>query len=363
MGDIYLDPVLNMITAPSSDFEDIDCEGLFITPGFTDIHIHGAFGFDVSDLRSEDIVLMAKKLPFNGVTSFLPTLMSLPLEKISKAASAVSEAASVLEEENGPYASILGLRLEGPFLSGKRAGVQSRDCLLTPKEGTDLIEDLVSRYPGLIKIIDIAPETEGAREFTKRLSDLGIVVSAGHTECDYNEAVSFFENGGRSVTHMFNAMKPLGKREPNLPGAAFDRSAFAELICDGLHVDKTVVRMAFRMFGDKIITISDSMRAAGLGDGKYDLGGNMVTVIGGRTFFGEDNVLAGSVTDISSEIENLISWGIGMEDAITSVTKAPNELLMRPAPSLAPGSQADICMIDKEGHLKMVICKGHILKV
>ena len=362
-GDVYISRSLNLITAPSDHCEIIDCEGMFITPGFTDIHIHGAFGYDVSDGNTEDLAALAKRLPLFGVTSFVPTAMALSPQKIRNVARAVSESISILSDSDDCYADILGLSLEGPFLSSLRAGAQHKGNLMTPQEGTDLIEELIDEYPGLIKIIDVAPELEGAYEFAEHFANKGIVISMGHTDCDYGQASGFIDKGAKSVTHMFNAMRPCSKREPNLPGAAFDKGIFAELICDGIHVDKTVLRMAFKLFGDKVITISDSMRAAGLGDGIFDLGGTEVRVTSGRAYVNNSNTLAGSVTDLDSEAVLLSGIGIDTGSIIASVTCAPNLLLGQKAPCVKPGNRADLLILDKDLRLKQVICKGHIIKI
>nr|MCR4688714.1 N-acetylglucosamine-6-phosphate deacetylase [Saccharofermentans sp.] len=176
--------------------------------------------------------------------------------------------------------------------------------------------------------------------------------------CGYDEAMAFIDAGASSVTHMFNAMKPCEKRSPNLPGAAFDAGINAELICDGIHVDKTIVKMAYKLFGRKICLISDSMSAAGLGDGVYDLGGMKVNVTGNKAM--HEGVLAGSVANLLSEARNLIGWGISAGDAIYSAAIAPKELLGMDIPSLMPGSTADILVLDKEFGLKKVICKGYM---
>ena len=236
--------------------------------------------------------------------------MTLSEEKIRKVFDAVSEAMKILEEQGGEYADILGIHLEGPFLSPRRSSVQGIKDLMLPKDGYDLVYSLEKDHPGLLKIIDIAPELEGAMEFIREFSGR-YVISLAHTSADYDTAMKAFECGASSVTHLLNAMEPCSKRSPGILGAVSDRGdIWCEVICDGYHIAPPVLKMLTKIIPeDRFIIISDSMRAAGMPDGKYMLAETEVSVYGGRTHFGPNGDLAGSVTNMRSEVDNMISFG------------------------------------------------------
>ena len=330
-------------------------------PGFFDSHIHGAFGYDVSDGRAEDVVKLASLLPSFGVSDFLPTLMTIDEEKILRAAGAVAEAKTKLSEADFSYANIAGLRLEGPFLSPLKAGVQSQDNLVTAEKFTDIIGKIENDYPGLLKMIDIAPELDGAMDLVKELKGR-YVISLAHSDCDYKMADEFFKTGGTSLTHALNAMRPCLKRDPGPLGAAFDNGdTFIEVICDGIHVDPSVLRMLFKLFDGRIIVISDAMRAAGMPDGVYDLGGTPVESKGGRTYFGSNGNLAGSVTNLAQEAERLFSYGISKELIAKALTETPRKRMKVNNSGRSGGLTEDIVFLDDEMRLMCMISRGRLV--
>ncbi len=280
-------------------------------PIFIDTHIHGAFGEDVSDASSEGIVKMAKLLPKFGVKAFCPTTMTISEDNIMSCFEAVSSAKEKLKEEGGLYAEILGIHLEGPFMSPSKAGVQNKDLCIPPSKAGKIVDKIESSYPGMLKIIDVAPELDGGMDFIREYHDR-YVISLAHTEADYDTACEAFASGAKSVTHLLNAMNPCTKRDPGVLGAVFDnKDVFCEIICDGIHIAPPVLRMLFAMLPeDKIIVVSDSMRGAGMPDGEYKLADADVTVRGGRTYYGPGNNLAGSVTNMEEEASRLVSFGI-----------------------------------------------------
>ena len=250
-------------------FKERDMSGFTAIPGYFDSHIHGSFGVDVSDGRTEDIVKLASLLPGAGVSDFLPTLMTLDEEKIMKAAGAVAKASVKLGESDGAYAGIAGIRLEGPLLSPVRSGVQNPDYLLPADKFSLILDKLEKEYPGLVKMVDIAPELDGAMDLVREFKDR-YVFSLAHSDCDFQKTDEFLKAGGKSLTHALNAMRPCLKRDPGPLGAAFDNEdSYIEVICDGIHVDPVVLRMLFRLFDGRMIVISDAMRAAGMPDGSY----------------------------------------------------------------------------------------------
>ena len=278
---------------------------------FIDTHIHGAFGEDVSDASADGIVKMARRLPEFGVGAFCPTTMTISEDNIMRCFEAVCSARDKLADEGGKYAKILGVHLEGPFMSPNMAGVQNREYCISPVSAGRIVDRIEKSFPGMLKIIDIAPELEGAVEFISEYKDR-YVISLAHTEADYDTACRAFEAGASSVTHLLNAMNPCGKRDPGILGAVFDnRNIYAEIISDGIHISPPVLRMLFALLPeDRIIVVSDSMRGAGMPDGVYKLADADVTVRNGRTYYGPDGNLAGSVTNMGEEEKRLISFGI-----------------------------------------------------
>ena len=358
--DIWFDPELDLILpAPiNGDVETIDCTGKYITPGFFDSHIHGCFGTDVSDCTPEDIVTMSGHLARCGISAFLPTTMTMSEDSIKSALESVSEAAGILGNMTEPHAQILGVHLEGPFLSVEQAAAQNKECLINPLEGIGLIDRLENDFPGLIKIIDIAPELEGTEEFCIRYKDR-YVLSAAHSVADYDTAKRFFAIGGTSVTHMLNAMEPCLKRSPGIPGAAYETGdVYAELICDGHHISPVVLKMLFELYGGRSVVVSDAMSAAGMPDGEYDLGGAQVEVRDGRTYSKTDGRMAGSVTLVSEAAGRLYRAGISPEKIIAALTVTPYKRIKLPPPELAAGSRADINILDEDMHLVKVFSGG-----
>lgn len=338
-----------------------DMGELTAVPGYFDSHIHGSFGLDVSDGNAADVVKMAQKLPTFGVSDFLPTLMTLDEEKILKAAEAVSEARESLKASDGAYAKIAGLRLEGPCLSPLKAGVQDPGSLVSADRLKEIINRLESGFPGLVKMIDVAPEIDGVIDLVREFEDR-YIFSLAHSDCDYGKAFEFFEAGGKCLTHALNAVKPCLKREPGPLGAAFDHEdSYIEVICDGHHVDKTVLRMLFKLFDGRIAVISDAMRAAGMPDGTYDLGGTPVESRGGRTYFGPSGNLAGSVTDLSQESERLLSYGISKNQIFRALTDTPKERLNVEKCAVFEDGKPDLNFVDDHLRLMCVISRGRLV--
>ena len=341
--------------------EERDVSELLAVPGYFDSHIHGSFGYDASDGNADDLVSMAQRLPSFGVSVFLPTLMTLDEEKILKAAQAVSEADERLKSFDGPYAAIAGLRLEGPCLSPSMAGVQDPDSLVSADKLSEVITKLESGFPGLVRMIDLAPETDGAIDLVKQYKDR-YVFSLAHSVCDYDKASEFFKAGGKCLTHALNAMRPCLKRDPGPLGAAFDnKDSYVEVICDGHHVNQTVLRMLFNLFDGRIAVISDAMRAAGMPDGTYDLGGTPVESRGGRTYFGPSGNLAGSVSNLSEESERLFSYGVPEKSIVRALAQTPKERLGIENRFVSADGKCDVNFVDRHLRLMCVISRGRLV--
>lgn len=335
----------------------LDLSGCLIAPGLVDIHIHGCKGVDTCDGTREAIAKMAAHLAESGVTSFCPTTMTVPLKQLERALSAVRDCM----ERPPQGAAVRGANMEGPYLSQNRLGAQLQTCVRKPD--CQEFERLYKGCGGIIRLVDVAPEQEGGMAFVQYASRL-CRVSLAHSEADYDQAVEAFRQGATHVTHLFNAMNGMNHRAPGLVGAVFDEARVkAELICDGFHIHPAVLRSAFRLLGeDRTVVVSDSMRAAGMPDGEYELGGQWVQVAGGRALL-ENGTIAGSTAALLDEVKNLIRFGIPVRQAFKSATINPASEIgaEHEIGSIAEGKRADLIVMDEEFTLRMTIVGGGIV--
>lgn len=299
----------------TSDDIIIDGEGCFAIPGLTDIHFHGCMGHDFCDGSHEATEAMAVYEAKNGVTSICPSTMTLDDDTLS----GIFSNAATYKNKSG--ADLVGINMEGPYLSMAKKGAQNGDYLRKPDAAHFRRMNMLSN--GLIKLVSIAPEEEGCMELIKELKD-EVVLSVAHTTADYDIASEAFQNGASHVTHLYNAMPPFTHRAPGVVGAAFDSgSCHVELICDGVHIHPSVVRATFQLFGDdRVILISDSMMATGMQDGEYSLGGQAVTVRGNLATLA-DGTIAGSATNLMKCMTTAVSFGIPLETAVKCAAVNP----------------------------------------
>ena len=323
--------------------EALNLNGAYVIPGLVDIHNHGNSGADFSDGDYNGLVKMASYLAENGVTSFAPASMTLPVYVLKRA---FLTAVRLAEESPAGCARMMGIHMEGPFFSEKKKGAQNGAYLMDPDFDAFLQLYEISR--GLVRIVDIAPELPGAIAFIEKASAL-CTVSVGHTDADYDTARAAYEAGATHLTHLYNGMSMIHHRKPGVIGAAFERGdVFAELICDGQHVHESTVRMAFRLFPKRICLISDALRCCGMPDGKYTLGGQDV-FLADHVAKLSDGTLAGSATNLFDCMKQAIRFGIPKEEAILSATLNPARQIGREEEigSIEPGKYADFIVCDE----------------
>lgn len=334
--------------------EGVDLENAWVIPGLVDVHNHGNSNADFSDGDYEGLVSMARYLAKIGVTSFAPASMTLPYEVLEKAFAA---GAKLRDEKPAGCARIMGVQMEGPFFSEKKKGAQNGAYLKNPDfEG---FKKLFDGCGGLVKIADLAPELPGSAEFVQKASEL-CTVSIAHTDATYEEAKAAIDAGATHVTHLFNAMPPIHHRKPGVIGAASENeNVQAELICDGLHVHPSSVRMAFRLFPGRIVLVSDALRCCGMPDGEYELGGQIATLQGGIAKLA-DGTIAGAATNLYDGMRNAVKFGISKEEAILSATRNPAKALGcdDEIGAIGVGMRADFVICDAELNRKEVYLAG-----
>ena len=332
--------VLEDVPGPA---EDLD--GALVIPGLVDIHVHGCAGADFSDGDYAGLVRMARYLARRGVTSFAPASMTLPYDALDKAFHA---AARLHREGLADGARLMGIQMEGPFLSREKRGSQNPAYLRLPD--WDRFLRLYDAAEELLRIVDVAPELPGAVEFTRRASEK-CRVSVAHTAAGYDQAAAVFDAGATHLTHLFNAMSGIHHRHPGPIGAASEReNVTAELICDGIHVHPSAVRMAFRLFPGRICLISDALRCCGMADGSYSLGGQEILLSGGVARL-TGGAIAGSAADLYQCMRRAVSFGIPREQAVWAATALPARVIGRESETgaIADGRAADF-----------VICGGEL---
>ena len=326
-----------------------DASGCYVVPGFVDIHTHGAMNRDFSDGDAAAMPVLADYYARSGVTSFLATTMTLKEPELTRAMHAVRDAGDT------GAARCAGVHLEGPFLSYNKRGAQNPDNLHAPD--ADMLERLDAASGGAVRMVTVAPEVEGAEAFIPRASRL-CTVSVGHTEADYDTAARAYALGASHATHLFNAMPPIHHRKPGVVGAAFDAGASTEIICDGLHVHPSAVRMAFAIFSGRLSLISDSLRCAGMPDGEYELGGLPIRLSGGVARL-LDGTIAGSCINVGEAVRRAVSFGVPLETAIEAATIVPARAAkLDDCGSLAAGKRADIAVLDQDLNIKAVFIAG-----
>lgn len=335
--------------------ETADFGDAWILPGFIDIHTHGAMGYDTMDASDAAMKAMKKHMATHGVTAFCPTTVTMPKEALLGAIRAAKQ------ERLGDGAEILGVHLEGPFFHEKYKGAQNPAYLRTP-DTKELAELFVEDF---VRIVSLAPELPRAKEAIEYITKCGIVAAAGHTGADYDTFMAGVDAGISHITHLYNGMAAFGHRAPNVIGGALSTDAVnAELICDGQHVHPAAALAAIRAKGaDRIVLISDSMRAAGMPDGIYELGGQTVFVKEGKATL-ENGALAGGTSNVFACFQNVVRWGIPMEDAVKMVTENPAKIVgALKKGKIAAGYDADLLVVNAQLELMAVFVRGKRVEI
>ncbi|NEW07787.1 N-acetylglucosamine-6-phosphate deacetylase [Paenibacillus sp. SYP-B3998] len=341
----------------SGEAQHIDAKGGWLLPGFIDVHVHGGYGADFMDATPEAMDTITRFHAQNGTTSMLATTMTATRENIDRVLGEVHRYMS----KPMPYAELLGVHMEGPFISPKWAGAQDPNLMLLPQ--LDWLKDWYERYPQLVRQLTLAPEREGGLEMIAWLRDHNIVAACGHTDATYADIQEAVGAGLSHAVHTYNAMKPLHHREPGTVGAVLtDARISGEVIADGHHVHPAAIRLlAMVKQPHGLLLITDAMSAAGLGDGHYELGGQGVTVKAGVAKLTEGGALAGSTLTMIDALRFMVrEVGVSVAEASRYASGNPARLLGVEAThgSIAQGKRADLLLVSPKLELERVWVQG-----
>lgn len=339
----------------------IDGNGCYAIPGLIDMHFHGCMGHDFCDGTKEAIEEIAKYEVSVGVTAIAPATMTLPVEELEQILKTAAEYKREVSDDFMVKADLVGINMEGPFISPIKKGAQDPRNIIPCS--VEIAKKFLNASQGLVKVIGLAPEESAdAVDYVKQMNGK-VHVSLAHTNADYETAMAVLKAGADHAVHLYNAMPSFTHREPGVVGAVADCShATAELICDGIHIHPAMVRATFQMMGeDRMILISDSMRATGMPDGRYTLGGLDVDVQGKRAILVSDGALAGSATNLMDCLRVAVKeMGLPLETAVACATMNPAKKLgiFREYGSIEVGKKANVVLLDADLELKIIIKDG-----
>ncbi len=337
-----------------------DYSGCWIMPGLIDIHVHGSNGCDVMDGTREALQTISKSLCRYGVTGFLATTMAAPLTEVERVTAAV---AALMAEGVELDAQLLGVHLEGPWLNPRMKGAQSEEHICNP--GEQQVEAVLHMCGEHLRVVTIAPELPGALAAIRRLSSQGIVCSIGHTDATAEQVEAAIAHGATHCTHLFNAMRGLHHREPGVVGTALvKRQLSCDMIADLVHVHPHAVELAYHSKGrERLFLISDGMRAVGMSDGSYELGGQTVNVVGCIARL-SDGTLAGSTLTLNQAVRNMVeTLGISVSDAVYMAATGPAEKIGWGSQkgSLDAGKDADLVIMAKDFTVLLTVVQGRVV--
>ena len=339
--------------------EIIEAQNKFIVPGYIDIHVHGGGGSDVMDGEYEAIKQVATTHSRFGTTAFLPTTMTMTKDKIIKSLKSIHEA----RLKGTGTAEILGIHLEGPYINPEKKGAQKEEDI--KKVSVEEFLEFNQASGNLIRLVTIAPEMPGAVDFIRWLHQQGIIVSVGHSNATYKQVQEGIQAGLSHVTHTFNAMRGLHHREPGVVGAALSSpKLIVEMIADGIHLHPIVLKILTQIKeSEKLVLITDAMRATGFKEGTYDLGGQEVIVTQGQAKL-KNGTLAGSVLTMDKAVKNLVTKvGISLLNAVQMASYNPAKCLGidDKKGSLELYKDADIVILNKNLETELTMVAGKVV--
>ncbi len=352
---VFNEKIIDIVNEAPKDCEIIDANGNYVCPGLIDIHIHGNMGKDTMDSTDDAICTIAKSIARHGVSSFLPTTMTMDEKSITNAIETIKK----YMDKDTKGAQVIGTHLEGPFINKDYKGAQNEKFIVAPTY------EFIDKYKDVIKIITYAPEKDVDMEFTKKIkANTDIVLSIGHSKATYDEAKEAINMGASNITHTFNGMSGLNHRNPGVVGAALTTNVYCEVIADEIHIMKDLFQFILNNKGeDKIILITDSIEAGGLEDGEYSLGGQKVIVKSNQARL-ESGSLAGSVMPLNKMVYNFMNnTNLDMRKVIklASINPAKSIGIDNKKGSIEIGKDADIAIFDKDINCHMTINCGKVI--
>ncbi len=337
--------------------ETIDAKGMYVSPGLVDVHMHGYLGEDTSDGDAEGVRKMARGIAKNGVTSWLPTTMTVAKTTLCQVFDLMRGLRAESREDGWNGAEILGVHAEGPFINVNKKGAQNEEFIIAPDAG------FIRDFADILRIVTLAPETEGAMAFIEEISrETRVLLSMGHTDATYETAIDAIWHGLGHATHTFNAMTPLNHRMPGVVGAALTAPVTAELIADTFHVHPGLFPLVAKAKGDKLVLITDCTRAGGLSDGTYDLGGLEIFVKGIECRL-KDGTIAGSVLKLNNAVANMrANTDLPIWQVVNMASRNPAAAIGEERKgSLEPGKDADIILCDETFAVHRTILRGRTI--
>lgn len=328
---------------------DVQLSEGFLLPGFVDLQVNGYFGVELAGADATGFGAVAGRLPHTGTTSFLPTFITSPIEETADALrrAAAAHAAVAADERN---ARVLGVHLEGPFISARRAGAHNPAWIRDPSP--EAVATLLEAGAGLVRLVTIAPELDGAPQAIKQLTDAGVLVSVGHSDASAQQVSAAARMGATMVTHLFNAQRPMHHREPGVVGQALaDNRLTSGLIADLHHVSGQVAAIAFAAAPGRIFLVTDAAACAGMPPGRYELGGEPIELPAGDGSppIRADGTLAGSALRMDSAVANMVATGVGLADAVAAATRIPADAIgRRDLGRIAAGATADLTWVSDD---------------
>jgi|SRR5271165_2077301 len=349
------------VSAPAGARE-VEAAERIATPGFIDVHIHGAGGHDVMEATEDALKAVAKIIAAHGTTSFVATTVTANPDSICKSAAGIANYIALQHQAADSLAEVLGIHFEGPFISPVRRGVHPPEWIHLPS--ADMLSKFIQAARGHAQILTIAPELPGAMPCIAAARNAGLVVGMGHTDATYEQARAAIAHGVHHAIHVYNAMRPFSHRDSGVLGAVLTSpEVTAELIADGIHVEDIAMKMLLQAKGAAgVILISDGISATGMPDGKYMLGEMEITVSGGVCRNSEGK-LAGSALTLDRSLRNIVNLGIPLVDALRMLTLNPAKLLgiEYKKGSLRPGADADMLLLDQSLRVTQVFTRGLVL--